>query len=446
MTLRAITYLQEQLLCFLLYDEKLFYQYSNRLKESLFINPDLLLIFQAYKTVIEKNISPSAAAISAELSGADWFVQINAIQLTTDISTDIETCLHGLEDYQRHIRTTNLLKTISDKNTDYDFDNIPHILNEYISDFYNLNEKKTIGIKEKIVNFLAKIETSHNGITGIETGFVKFDEFSGGLQPTNLTIIAGATSQGKSTLAMSILHHAAVIKKVPCALFSLELSESETMARLLAIDTWQPSKDMMRGKIDYKNFHAKLKLDQSQLIIDECYSISYEYLISQMRYYAAKFGTKLFVIDYLQMISFYSKGMTKEQEVGIIVKGIKSFARESNVSVILLCQLNRGKDKRGEPEPRLSDLRDSGQIEETADNVLFVYRPEYYGHRYFDENDNMVSNKEPCEGRAEIILAKGRNVGLMKFRTNFIKEIPAFKDESKTVPFVNFYEVEKIDL
>jgi len=422
-SLHMLTHFQERILVLLLHDNKSYYNLSNRLRENLFFDEDLLRIFRAFKELLEKSIKPSAGSIQKHTGNKEDYARILRINLYTQ-DTDMETCLQGLEDEQRKAKTIKFLDTLSWNLTSLNYDKILPDTRQFVDEYANVAEKSIKDIKQRVKDFISHTEEITAGVSGIATGFKVFDKFSGGLQPGSLTVMAGGTSQGKTTAAMSTVYNVSLVNKTPTALFSLEMSEMESMARLLAIDTGLASKDMLRGRVDFTEFNKQLNLHNSALIIDDCYSINLDYLLNQMRYYTARFGIKFFVIDYLQMIVGNNR-MNREQETGHICRALKNFARETGSAVLLLSQLSRAKDKRKSPEPILSDLRDSGQIEEAADNVMLIYRPEYYGIHSFEDGG------ESTAGKGEIILAKGRNIGTMRFRVDFIKQIPVFVSENE---------------
>jgi replicative DNA helicase len=182
---------------------------------------------------------------------------------------------------------------------------------------------------------------------------------------------------------------------------------------------------MLIGKLENESVNELrrkvLSLSSLPIYIDDCFSSQLNYLINSMTTINITKGVRLFVVDYLQLISNITRGGTKEQEVAGIARELKNFAKRTDSTVILLSQLSRKQNQRVGSEPKLSDLRDSGQIEEAADIVILTYRPEVYGIGQFDDGTN-------TDGKAELIIAKGRNIGLARFLLNFDKELTLFSN------------------
>ena len=207
--------------------------------------------------------------------------------------------------------------------------------------------------------------------------------------------------------------------------FSYEMTEKQIITRLISQQSGVNSKRLMTAQIsDEEYLTAKERvqqLRQTQLIVDPCKNTSIDYLINNLRAYKMKYGIQVAVVDYLQLLRG-DKKESREQEVGTNTRRLKNMAKELEITIIALSQLSRD---RGNPKPTLNRLRDSGQIEEAADQVLFVYRPEMYGIQRFEDTD--IST----EGMAVVILAKGRNVGVCSFYLNFDKYTTEFSNYSQ---------------
>ena len=271
-------------------------------------------------------------------------------------------------------------------------------------------------------------ELSANGqsITGVPSGFEDLDTITGGFQPGNLIIIAARPSMGKSALVTNIAENVALDKRDPrpVALFSLEMSEGELAQRFVASQASIKGDDLRKGKVKPELWKRVLNAagdyDRSKLFIDDSSDISLLDIRAKARRLHQSFhdqgGLGLIIIDYLQLMRADTRYDSRVQQVGEMSRGLKILARELKVPVIALSQLSRGVESRTDKRPMLSDLRESGQIEQDADLVMFIYRDEYYNR---EESDD--------PGVSELIIAKHRNGGLGDVRLSFQHEYPRFR-------------------
>lgn len=409
---------EEQVLGYLIADPRLYYSYAPRLSKELF--PGNQDIWEAYFKVVSEGGKPNMITLSRELgTKEDAFALVSTLSRNIDYSVDFESWLEHLE-YEA--KRTYCLKAVHDlheivtKDNLDDFEKVLHTslmgLSKQRSDY-----KPMIEHVKDVFTHVENIQTGKQ-VTGTPTGFTDFDNFSGGLQPSDLNVIAATTSQGKTTLALTMAYNMAVQSSTDVGIFSLEMSMLQITARLIGMDTEIPSKNILAGNVTFAELNKKLgAITNNKIHIDPTRDTKLESIISKMRYFIARFGCKVFVVDYLQMITNYVKGQTTEQNVADICRVLKSFAKENNVCIVLLCQLNRGEG--GNPAPKMSRLRGSGQIEEAADNVLLLFRPDYYNINTFEDGTDAL-------GKAELILDKGRNIGTARFRLEFIPQIPTF--------------------
>src|SRR3954447_18683558 len=249
---------------------------------------------------------------------------------------------------------------------------------------------------------LMALSEAGKAVTGTPSGFNDLDEITGGFQPGNLIILAARPSMGKSALAANFLENAAVRFQQPAVMFSLEMSESELAQRFIASQGSIKGNDLRRGKVSWPKVTAALKsLDAAPLWIDDSSDLSVLDIRAKARRLAPQSdGTLgLIVVDYLQLMRADTRSDSVVEQIGEISKGLKTLARELKVPVVALSQLNRAVEQRHDKRPMLSDLRSSGQIEQDADLVMFIYREEYY------EDDS------ERQGEAELLIAKHRNGG-----------------------------------
>jgi replicative DNA helicase len=248
-----------------------------------------------------------------------------------------------------------------------------------------------------------KINLNNDKVTGIKTGFIDFDNKTAGLQPSDLILIAARPSMGKTAFALNIAQYAAVEGGVVTAIFSLEMSKDQLVNRMLSAEARVDSSKLRSGGLDSDDFarigYAMGRLSSAPVYIDDTAGISPTELRVKCRKLKQEVGLGLIVIDYLQLMngSTGRKSDSAQQEVAFISKSLKAIARELNVPVIALSQLSRGVESRNDKRPMLSDLRDSGAIEQDADVVCFLYRDEYYNPETEKKN------------QGEVIIAKQRN-------------------------------------
>ena len=300
--------------------------------------------------------------------------------------------------------------------------------------YYSLGEvlKETL----KIINELAKKETV---VTGIPTGFYELDRLTTGFHPGDLVIIAARPGMGKTSFALSILHHLSVVENVPSAFFSLEMSKEQIAMRLLGEETRISLKKIRSGFLNENEIEsitkAALKMMKTPLYIDDTASLSILDLKAKARRLKKEKDIKIIVIDYLQLLRSHRRVENRQQEVAEISRGLKGLAKELGIPVVALAQLSRQAEMRADKRPQLADLRESGSIEQDADLVLFIHRPEYY-----------KKNPSPQEeGLAEIIIAKQRNGPTGVVNLAFIKEYTKFENLAKTSDNIVEEEFEEIN-
>ncbi len=258
-------------------------------------------------------------------------------------------------------------------------------------------------------------------VTGMPTGFLEFDERTSGLQPSDLVIVASRPSMGKTSLGLNIAQHAAVKERLPVAVFSLEMSREQLVQRLLCAEARVNSHQLRTGYLSESAFprltSAAEKLNEAEIFIDDTPAISGLELRAKARRLKAQKDIKMVIVDYLQLMNWSGKADNRQQEISEISRSLKALARELEIPVIALSQLSRAVEARTDKRPVLSDLRESGAIEQDADIVVLLYRPEYYD-----------SSKKP--GEAEINIAKQRNGPVGSFNLAFIKEYARFENLS----------------
>ena len=263
---------------------------------------------------------------------------------------------------------------------------------------------------------------SSKDMNGLPTGFQSVDKFTGGWQATDLIIIGGASSMGKTSLGLAFCYNCAKAE-IPTAVFSYEMGDTQLLQRLVSLESQVNNRYIMKGTIEdaeLKRIHKAIgKLEKTCLFVDECKDSSLSYLLNKIRKYVIVKKVKFFLIDYLQLVK--GVGSSREQEVAVVARELKNIAKELDVTIIALSQLSRAVERKDGCRPSLSDLRESGEIEQASDIVMLVYRPEYYGIMT-DENG------QSTEGLVDLIFAKGRNIGTGTLPLRFQKEYTKFID------------------
>jgi replicative DNA helicase len=317
---------------------------------------------------------------------------------------------------------TEILNKSYDSNSDID-----SVLDESEHTIFEISENKVkptfYPIKEIIKDSFKTIESLYERkalITGVSTGYKKVDEITSGFQNSDLIIIAGRPSMGKTALAINIAQYASIENETPVAIFSLEMSKEQLAFRLLASEARVDSQRLRKGfvgEVDWpKLTTAAGRLSEAPIYIDDTPAISVLEMKAKARRLKAEKGLGLVILDYLQLMR--GRGPSREQEISEISRSLKSLAKELEVPVVALSQLNRQVEARSDRRPQLADLRESGAIEQDADVIMFIYRDEVYNK----------SEDNPEKGLAEIIVGKQRNgpTGLVKL--SFLKEYTRFEN------------------
>ena len=280
---------------------------------------------------------------------------------------------------------------------------------EDLKKVFELVQKRNTGeyvpIRQVVMNALEKIEKASQqdgNVTGIPTGFIDLDSRTAGLQPSDLVLIAARPSMGKTAFVLNIAQYVAFHENMCTAIFSLEMSKEQLVNRLFSLESRVDAQALRTGNLSDADWEKLIEgagtIGNSELIIDDTPGISISEMRSKCRKYKLEHDLKLVIIDYLQLMSGSGKSTdSRQQEISDISRSLKALARELSVPVIALSQLSRAVEQRPDHRPMLSDLRESGAIEQDADVVMFIYRDDYYNH----DSD--------MKGISEIIIAKQRN-------------------------------------
>jgi replicative DNA helicase len=317
-------------------------------------------------------------------------------------------------------------------------DEVDSLLDEVEQKIFDVGEDRFKGqmlsMKDHAMQAIETIEKLYErkgSITGISTGFVEFDRMTSGLHPSEMVVIAARPSMGKTALAMNIAEHVAINETLPVGVFSLEMSSQQLVQRLLcsrAKVNLQRVRDGFLGERDFPSLTAAAsKLAEAKMFIDDSASLSILELRAKARRLKAQHDVQLVIVDYLQLLRSTSRRAqdNRQLEISEISAGLKALAKELKIPVMVVAQLNRQPEQRSGGKPRLSDLRESGSIEQDADLVGLLVRPELY-----EEDEDARIEKS---GEAELIIAKQRNGPVGEIPLTFLKEYTRFETRARNV-------------
>ncbi|HPE83969.1 MAG: replicative DNA helicase [Aequorivita sp.] len=432
--------LEEVVLGALMIDKKGVDEVIDILHPEVFYKQAHQYIFEAIHNLFEDSQPVDLLTVSTklkqqgklELVGGEFYL----IQLTQKVSSSAHIEFHARIILQKYIQrslikiSNEIIEDSYNESTDV-FD----LLDNAEAKLYEVTQGNIKRSSETAQNLVIqakkRIEEIANkeGLSGIPSGFTKVDKLTSGWQPSDLIIIAARPGMGKTALTLSMARNIAVEYNIPVAFFSLEMSSVQLITRLISSETHLSSEKLRTGNLEkheWEQLNVKVKgLEKAPLFIDDTPSLSIFDLRAKARRLSSQHGIKLIVVDYLQLMTAggSQKGGNREQEISTISRNLKALAKELNIPVIALSQLSRAVETRGgSKRPLLSDLRESGAIEQDADIVSFIYRPEYYKIEEWDDEEHT-----PTAGQAEFIVAKHRNGGLDEIRLKFIGHLGKFE-------------------
>ncbi|SDB01671.1 replicative DNA helicase [Eubacterium oxidoreducens] len=339
--------------------------------------------------------------------------EISSMSYVADIIRQVPTSAN-IKDYAKIVYEKAVLRRLIKINENIanqcyaGNDSMENILNDTEKQIFQLLNVRSGGdyvpIHTVVVNALERIEKAskvQGNVTGIPTGFIDLDYQLSGFQPSDLVIIAARPSMGKTAFVLNVAQYVAFHEDMTTAIFSLEMSKEQLVNRLFSLESRVDAQALRTGNMSDSDWEKLIEgaetIASSNLIIDDTPGIKVSELRSKCRKYKLEHDLKLVIIDYLQLMSGSGKSESRQNEISEISRSLKALARELNVPVIALSQLSRAVEQRPDHRPMLSDLRESGGIEQDADVVMFIYRDDYYNHDSADK------------GLAEIIVAKQRN-------------------------------------
>jgi replicative DNA helicase len=392
------------------------------------------VLFKAIKELISRSLPVDLITVNNLLAGNGELQSAGGHEYLADlVSRTVSSA--NVSVYAKIVKEKSLLRKMIASSTEVlekayaeDFITVDHFLDEAEEKFYRLGEQKNTqglaGPLDLVRESMMKIEElfkQTSDVTGISTGLTHLDKMTSGLHGGELTIIAARPSMGKTAFSLNLAQHMAIKLKKTVAYFSLEMSQQAMMMRILGSEAHINMKEIRSGKLADtawpKLIHAAGMVSESKLFIDETSGLSPLELRSRSRRLKAQHGLDCIIIDYLQLMKLKEKTESREREVSEISRTLKAIAKELNVPVIALAQLNRGVEGRTEKRPMLSDLRESGSIEQDADVIMMLYRDDYYD-----------KESQEKKGHAEVIIGKQRNGPTGTVRLTFDAEYGRFRD------------------
>ncbi|MBO6483965.1 MAG: replicative DNA helicase [Pelagibacteraceae bacterium] len=399
-----------------------------------------------------KNSFENDAALS-EIGGTEYLVKLTRFSSSVKQSIDYAKIVH--EKFVKR-ELVQISETLSDEAVDETIDKTgENIIQDTEKSLFDLAERGTFHQSflkfnqalDQTIEMATNAMKSDHGIVGVPTGLNDLDERLGGLHRSDLVIIAGRPSMGKTALATNIGYYAAKKilddnKKSSIAFFSLEMSSEQLSTRILSEQSRIKSNDIRRGKVTEEEFNRLIETSRNihdlPLYIDETPAITISTLSNRARRIKRLFGLDLIIVDYIQLMATGSKRYDgRVQEISEITQGLKALAKELSVPVLALSQLSRAVEHRDDKKPQLSDLRESGSIEQDADVVMFVFREEYYLERKEPklgtiEHGEWQAKMNEIIGSADIIIGKQRHGPTGNIQVEFEGIYTKFKDASKT--------------
>ena len=394
------------------------------------------LIFEAMMALFNKNEAVDLITVTEQLRKTEQLEKVGGIAAVTSLANAVPTAAN-VEYHARIVSEKAQLRNLINAATEIagtayeDNDDVSEVMDKAEKRILEVAAHQTGGafvpIGEILMGTFAKIEQlyeSKGGLTGLSSGFKDLDKLTSGLQASDLILVAARPSMGKTAFTLNIATYVAVHEKEPVAFFSLEMSKEQLVQRMLCSEGGIDSQRLRIGQLEDADWShlitAANRLNEAPIFIDDTAGITIMELRSKARRLKAEHGLKLIIIDYLQLMQGRpgKNGDNRQQEISEISRSLKALARELDVPVIALSQLSRSVESRQVKRPMLSDLRESGSLEQDADIVMFLYREDYYTPE--TENKNIT----------EIIVAKHRNGPVDTVQLFFHKQFTKFADLS----------------
>ncbi|MBP1694952.1 MAG: replicative helicase [Deltaproteobacteria bacterium] len=391
-------------------------------------------IFNALINLSERDEPADLITLTNELRKIDELDSIGGASYLASLIDSVPTAAN-IQYYARIVKEKAILRKLIQTSTEIitqsyeDRGDVESFLDEAERSIFEISEKRVrpsfYPIREIVKESFATIEKlfkKKEAVTGVPSGFKELDRMTAGFQPSDLVIIAGRPSMGKTAFCLDVAEYAAIDNKIPVAIFSLEMSKEQLVIRMLCSQAHVEGTRLRTGYLNESDWPkltiAAGSLSESPIYIDDTAALSVLEMRAKARRLKADHGLGMVIVDYLQLMKGRARVESRQQEISEISRSLKALAKELNIPVIAVSQLSRKTEERTGNRPQLSDLRESGAIEQDADLIIFIYRDEVYNK----DPDN------PNRGKAEVIIGKQRNGPIGKIDLAFLDKFTTFKD------------------
>jgi len=413
-------------------------------KEDIFYFPKHQIIFRAILRLYEKSEPCDITTVAEELSRLDQLEKIGGRLYLVDLIDGVASTAN-VKSYADIVIEKSVLRNLINISSDitkscYDQDDeVGNLLDRAEQKIFSIAESRLrkgfTRVSELLPQSFEQLEDYQNtkgGLVGIPTGFAELDNLTAGLHGGNFVVVAGRPSMGKTAFALNIAEHVALEEKKPVGIFSIEMSQEQLVMRLLCGRARLSQHLLRTGRLRdsewVKLTHASGPLSEADIYIDDSAFLSTLEMRAKARRLKSQYDIGLLIIDYIQMMTSPGRVDNRQQEMAMISRSIKGLAKELEIPVLAVSQLSRMVETRGgDKRPQLSDLHESGAIEQDADVVMFVYRPEFYLSHLPHDDPKVLEVK----GKAEIIVSKQRNGPTGKIELTFVKDYVRFEDLSR---------------
>ncbi len=391
-------------------------------------------IFNALIDLSERDEPADLITMTNELRKTDQLDSVGGASYLASLIDSVPTAAN-IEYYAKIVKEKAILRKLIQTSTEIitqsyeDRGDVEGFLDEAERAIFEISEKRVrpsfYPIREIVKASFATIEKlfqKKEAVTGVPSGFRELDRMTAGFQPSDLIIIAGRPSMGKTAFCLDVAEYAAINNKIPVAIFSLEMSKEQLVIRMLCSQAHVEGTRLRTGYLNESDWPkltiAAGNLSEAPIYIDDTAALSALELRAKARRLKADRGLGMVIVDYLQLMKGRARVESRQQEISEISRSLKALAKELNIPVIAVSQLSRKTEERTGNRPQLSDLRESGAIEQDADLILFIYRDEIYNR----------SEDNPNRGKAEVVIGKQRNGPIGKIDLAFLDKFTTFKD------------------
>ena len=406
------------------------------LDDSVFYKPAHTKIFKAVIALFEKNEAVDSITIVEELRRSGWLEEVGGPLYISELTMRV-TSAANIEYHAKIVLEKALLRNLISASTEItskafnENDDALDLLDEAENKIFQISEKRLkktfVAMKEAVFSTMEMLESihgKHSGVNGVPSGFTVLDNMTGGFQNSDMIIVAARPSMGKTAFVLSVARNAAIDHGKAIGFFSLEMSAQQLVLRLICAEARVDAQSVRTGRLpdeQWRNLSTRIgKLYNAKIFIDDTPALSVLELRAKARRLKAEHNISMIVIDYLQLMQGPKNAQSREQEISHISRSLKALAKELNIPVVALSQLNRAVETSADKRPMLANLRESGAIEQDADVVLFIHRPEKYGIA--------EEGGKSTQGVAEIIIGKQRNGPIGDVELTFINQYARFEN------------------